>query len=81
MTVLTVRRYLPLDCDATVEIFPRAVREIASWNYAPAQINAWGKVEERQLGRSAGQAGQLELRKREDRRLALPIWSPTGSWT
>jgi len=78
VTVLTVRRYLPLNCDATVEIFLRAVREIVSWDYAPAQINAWGKAEERQLGWSAGQAGQLGLRKRKDRRLALPIWSPTG---
>jgi len=25
------------------EIFLRAVREIASWDYAPAQINAWGQ--------------------------------------
>ncbi|WP_037075220.1 GNAT family N-acetyltransferase [Rhizobium mesoamericanum] len=46
--MLTLRRYVPLDCDATVEIFLRGVREVASRDYGPAQINAWAKVEDRQ---------------------------------
>ncbi|CCM74320.1 Putative acetyltransferase protein (fragment) [Rhizobium mesoamericanum STM3625] len=31
-----------------MEIFPRGVREVASRDHGPAQINAWAKVEDRQ---------------------------------
>jgi len=34
-TVVTLRRYVPADCDATVEIFLRAIREVASRGDTP----------------------------------------------
>lgn len=44
----TIRLYTPDDCDATVEIFLRAIREVASNDYGPAEIDAWAKVEDRE---------------------------------
>ncbi|SEI13680.1 Acetyltransferase, GNAT family [Rhizobium tibeticum] len=46
--MVTLRRYAPADCDATVEIFLRAIREVASNDYTPAQIEAWAQVDDRQ---------------------------------
>jgi putative acetyltransferase len=44
-----LRRYVPAACDATVEIFLRAIREVASRDDTPVQIEAWAKAEDRQL--------------------------------
>ncbi|MDE1993459.1 MAG: GNAT family N-acetyltransferase [Rhizobiaceae bacterium] len=44
---ITVRDYLPADSDATIDIFLRAIREVASKDYSPAEIDAWAKVEDR----------------------------------
>ncbi len=44
----TIRRYMADDCDATIEIFLRAIREVASKDYGPAEIDAWAKVEDRE---------------------------------
>ncbi|KRB50434.1 acetyltransferase [Rhizobium sp. Root708] len=44
----TIRLYTPDDCDATVEIFLRAIREVASKDYGTAEIDAWAKVEDRE---------------------------------
>lgn len=46
--MLTVRPYVAADCDATIEIFLRAIREVASKDYNPAQVNAWAQVEDRE---------------------------------
>jgi len=44
-----IRPYAPSDADATIEIFLRAIREVSSKDYSPAQIEAWAKVEDRGL--------------------------------
>ncbi|MBB2751239.1 UNVERIFIED_ORG: putative acetyltransferase [Rhizobium aethiopicum] len=46
---ILIRPYAPSDADATIEIFLRAVREVSSRDYSPAQIEAWAKVEDRSL--------------------------------
>ncbi|WP_049736066.1 GNAT family N-acetyltransferase [Rhizobium ecuadorense] len=46
---ILIRSYQPEDADATIEIFLRAVREVSSRDYSPAQIEAWAKVEDRSL--------------------------------
>lgn len=46
--MLTIRPYVAADCDATIEIFLRAIREVASKDYSPAQVNAWAQVEDRE---------------------------------
>lgn len=45
---LNIRPYRPADADTTIEIFLRAIREVAFRDYSPAQIDAWGRVEDRQ---------------------------------
>ncbi|OWV96761.1 GNAT family N-acetyltransferase [Rhizobium sp. R693] len=47
--MLTLRRYVPADCDNAAEIFLRAIREVASRDYTPAQIEAWARVDDRQV--------------------------------
>jgi putative acetyltransferase len=42
----SVRRYEPSDAQATIDIFLRAIREVASKNYSPEQIAAWAKVDD-----------------------------------
>ncbi|MDL2399356.1 GNAT family N-acetyltransferase [Rhizobium mayense] len=46
--ILTVRAYVPADADLTIEIFLRAIREVASKDYNQAQVDAWAKVEDRE---------------------------------
>ncbi|MBB5573044.1 putative acetyltransferase [Rhizobium paranaense] len=46
--MLTVRPYLPADADLTIDIFLRAIREVASKDYTQAQVDAWAKVEDRE---------------------------------
>ncbi|QND50133.1 GNAT family N-acetyltransferase [Rhizobium lusitanum] len=41
-----IREYSPADAGATIDIFLRAIREIASKDYNPAQIDAWAKVDD-----------------------------------
>lgn len=43
---ISVREYRPTDADATIDIFLRAIREVASKDYSPAQIDAWAKVDD-----------------------------------
>ncbi|WP_047464858.1 GNAT family N-acetyltransferase [Rhizobium rhizogenes] len=42
----TVREYRSADAGATIDIFVRAIREVASKDYNPAQIDAWAKVDD-----------------------------------
>ena len=42
----SVKRYEPSDARATIEIFLRAVREVASKDYSPEQVAAWAKVDD-----------------------------------
>jgi len=44
--MLAIRNYVPEDVDATIEIFLRAIREVASKDYNPEQIHAWAQVED-----------------------------------
>ncbi len=41
-----IREYDPTDAGATLDIFLRAIREVASKDYNPAQIDAWAKVDD-----------------------------------
>ncbi|HEX8047893.1 GNAT family N-acetyltransferase [Rhizobium sp.] len=43
---ISVREYDPADAGATIDIFLRAIREVASKDYNPAQIAAWAKVDD-----------------------------------
>ena len=42
---ISIRPYQPSDLDAVITIFERAVREVASKHYSPAQIDAWAHTE------------------------------------
>ncbi|WHO71262.1 GNAT family N-acetyltransferase [Rhizobium sp. BT03] len=57
---ILIRPYAPGDADATIDIFLRAIREISSKHYSPAQIEAWAKVEDRSLW--------------AERRISRPAW-------
>ncbi|RXT24443.1 GNAT family N-acetyltransferase [Rhizobium leguminosarum] len=57
---ILIRPYAPGDVDATIEIFLRAIREVASKDYSPAEIQAWAKVEDRGLW--------------AERRISRPAW-------
>lgn len=46
-TKLSVRDYRADDCDATIAIFLAAIREVASRDYTPDEIEAWAQVEDR----------------------------------
>lgn len=46
--MLSIRNYLSPDADATIEIFLKAIREIACKDYTQKQINAWAQVEDRE---------------------------------
>jgi putative acetyltransferase len=46
-TTLSVRDYVAADCDATIAIFLAAIREVASRDYTPDEIEAWAQVEDR----------------------------------
>ncbi|GLQ55718.1 GNAT family N-acetyltransferase [Devosia nitrariae] len=43
---IVVRSYTIKDVDVTIEIFLRAIREVCSRDYTPAQVDAWAKVED-----------------------------------
>jgi putative acetyltransferase len=45
----SVRPYEPDDAGATIDIFLRAIREVASRDYNPAQIAAWAKVDDAEI--------------------------------
>lgn len=45
----SIKAYEPGDAQATIDIFLRAIREVASRDYGPAQIAAWAKVEDSQV--------------------------------
>ncbi|MFS2178486.1 GNAT family N-acetyltransferase [Rhizobium pisi] len=57
---ILIRPYAPGDADATIEIFLRAIREVSSKDYLPAQIEAWAQVEDRTLW--------------AERRISRPAW-------
>lgn len=42
----SIKAYDPGDAQATIDIFLRAIREVASKDYNPAQIAAWARVDE-----------------------------------
>ncbi len=42
---LSIRAYRSTDLDAVIAIFLGAIREVASRDYAPAQIDAWAQVD------------------------------------
>ncbi|TXI10006.1 MAG: GNAT family N-acetyltransferase [Rhizobium sp.] len=42
----SIKPYAPADAEATIDIFLRAIREVASRDYSPAEISAWAKVED-----------------------------------
>jgi len=42
---IELRRYVTEDLDAVIEVFQRAIREVASADYNPAQIAAWSMVD------------------------------------
>ena len=44
--IFSIKAYDPADAQATIEIFLRAIREVASKDYTPAQIAAWAKVDD-----------------------------------
>lgn len=41
---VTIHVYTPSDLDAVIDIFVAAVREAASKDYSPAQVEAWAQV-------------------------------------
>lgn len=57
---ILIRPYASGDVDATIEIFLRAIREVASKDYSPSEIQAWAKVEDRELW--------------AERRISRPAW-------
>lgn len=44
--IFSIKAYEPDDTQATIDIFLRAIREVASKHYDAAQIAAWAKVDE-----------------------------------
>jgi putative acetyltransferase len=42
---IRLRRYVTEDLDAVIEVFQRAIREVAFRDYYPAQIAAWSAVD------------------------------------
>lgn len=44
--MFSIKAYEPGDAQTTIDIFLRAIREVASKDYSPAQIAAWAKVDE-----------------------------------
>lgn len=46
MKNISVRHYLPSDANSTLEIFLRAIREVASRDYSAPQIRAWARVDD-----------------------------------
>lgn len=47
--LLSIKAYDPADAQATIDIFLRAIREVASKDYNPAQITAWAKVDDAEV--------------------------------
>lgn len=47
--IFSIKAYDPTDAQATIEIFLRAIREVASKDYTPAQIAAWAKVDDAEV--------------------------------
>ena len=44
---IPLRRYVTEDLDAVIEVFQRAIREVAARDYDPEQVAAWSKVDKR----------------------------------
>lgn len=42
---INLRRYVTEDLDAVIEVFQRAIREVACRDYDPMQIAAWSQVD------------------------------------
>jgi putative acetyltransferase len=40
-----LRRYMTEDLDGVIEVFQRAIREVACRDYGPAQVAAWSKAD------------------------------------
>lgn len=58
MISLSIRSYEARDLDAILALFTRSIRGIASADYAPAQIEAWSRVD-----RAAWAEHRAELRR------------------
>ncbi|MDB5555681.1 MAG: yafP [Rhizobium sp.] len=43
--VIGLRRYVTTDLDGVIEVFQRAIREVACRDYDPAQVAAWSEVD------------------------------------
>ncbi|TWB55078.1 hypothetical protein FBZ98_103473 [Rhizobium sp. ERR 922] len=69
----SVRPYEPDDAEATIDIFLRAIREVASKDYNPAQIAAWAKIDDAENGHNIERAGRPGLRWTVRNPSALPI--------
>ena len=62
---LTVRTYVSADADLTMDIFLRAIREVASKDYNQAQVDAWAE------GRRQGSLGETTVKQAD---LDRPMW-------
>lgn len=47
--MVSIKAYEPEDAQATIDIFLRAIREVASKDYSPEQIAAWAKVDDAEV--------------------------------
>lgn len=47
--MVSIKAYEPEDAQATIDIFLRAIREVASKDYSPEQITAWAKVDDAEV--------------------------------
>lgn len=44
MSLIQIRPYEPADLNVTIELFNDSVRQVASRDYSPAQIEAWAPI-------------------------------------
>jgi putative acetyltransferase len=42
---VSIRKYRPQDLDGVIDVFIRAIRETASRDYSPAQVDAWAQAD------------------------------------
>jgi putative acetyltransferase len=46
--MIAIHSYTFRDADLTIDVFLRAIREVASKDYTPEQVSAWAQVEDRE---------------------------------
>lgn len=69
-TDITIRAFQPADLDALMALFARAVRETASREYGPAQIEAWAPAAPDRTAWAARLGGRPTLVARRDGAIA-----------